>query len=166
MKEAREMMGKFAWSEEMSVGVPALDADHRCIVRIIDLLHDVEGEDARRVIETVLDTLVVYCRYHFAREEGVMEWCGFPGVEFHRGEHEGFARFVALLRQRYAAQGDSAIAGELRDYLTRWLCHHILIQDMAYKPYVLAPDGADVLMDEAAPRRGDHVEPFPAAIAP
>jgi hemerythrin len=60
MKEAREMMGKFAWSEEMSVGVPALDADHRCIVRIIDLLHDVEGEDARRVIETVLDTLVVY----------------------------------------------------------------------------------------------------------
>ena len=84
-------MIEFAWSEEMSVGVPALDADHRCLVRIVNLLRDVEGEDARRAVETVLDTLVVYCRYHFAREERVMAWCRFPGVGVHRGEHEEFA---------------------------------------------------------------------------
>ena len=158
-------MAGFSWSEGMSVGVPALDADHRCIVRIINLLQDVEGEDARRVIETVLDTLVVYCRYHFAREERVMAWCGFPGVGFHQEEHEGFAHVLTRLRQRCAAEGDSAIVGDLQDCLTRWLCHHILIQDMAYKPYVLVADGADVLMDETTQPRGDHVDGFPAAIA-
>jgi hemerythrin len=31
-------MAGFSWSEGMSFGVPALDADHRCIVRIINLL--------------------------------------------------------------------------------------------------------------------------------
>jgi hemerythrin len=149
----------------MSVGVPALDADHRCIVCIINLLQDVECEDARRVIESVLETLVVYCRYHFAREERVMAWCRFPGVDFHRSEHEGFARFVTVLRQRYAAEGDDAIAGELRDYLTRWLCHHILIQDMAYKPYVLAADSTDVLADLVDQPPSEHTDPFATAIA-
>jgi hypothetical protein len=28
------------------------------------------------------------------------------------------------------------VAKGLFDYLTEWLRHHILIQDMAYKPYV------------------------------
>lgn len=133
----------------MSVGVPALDADHRSIVRIVNLLQDIEGEDARRIVETVLDTLSVYCRYHFAREERVMAWCGFPGVASHRGEHEGFTLALARLHQQYAMERDPAVVGELRDRLTRWLCHHILIQDMAYKPYVLAAEGGDTVADEA-----------------
>jgi hemerythrin len=45
-------MAGFVWSEQMSVGVPALDADHRCLVRLVNLLRDIEGEDARRAVET------------------------------------------------------------------------------------------------------------------
>lgn len=121
----------------MSVGVPALDSDHRCLVRIINLLMEVEqGADVRSTIETVLETLAMYARYHFAREERLMEACGFPASRFHCDEHEGFTRFVRQLRARLAGRDDPAIARELLDYLTEWLCHHILIQDMAYKPYV------------------------------
>jgi hemerythrin len=146
----------------MSVGVPVLDADHRCIVRIINLLRESEGEDRHRVIETVLDTLVGYCRYHFAREEEVMAWCGFPGVDFHRGEHESFV--VTFLRERFADGYDAELANEMQDYLTRWLCHHILIQDMAYKPYVIAADSTNVLAGVADRSSRDHVDPFTAAI--
>ena len=32
-------------------------------------------------------------------------------------------------------QDDGTMARELLDYLTAWLRHHILIQDMAYKAY-------------------------------
>ena len=144
MGGAGEVMIKFAWTENMSVGVPTLDADHRCIVRIINTLQDVDEENADCVVDRALDSLVAYCRYHFAREERVMRGCGFPALDFHRGEHEGFTRFVCDLRQRYARQTDSAIIDELREYLARWLCHHILIQDMAFKPYVLAASNAGV----------------------
>jgi hemerythrin len=143
-------MAGIEWCEEMSVGVPALDADHQCIVRIINLLQDVEEEDARRVVETVLETLVLYCRYHFGREEQVMAGCAFPGLDFHRGEHEGFARFVSRLKERDAVRADAAMAERLQDYLTQWLCHHILIQDMAYKSYVLAAENAGTLPQLAA----------------
>lgn len=146
------------WCEQMSVGVPALDADHQCILRIINLLDDLGDEDPRRVVETVLETLVVYCRHHFGREEQVMAGCGFPGLEFHRAEHEGFARFVSRLWQRHATRADAGVTGALRDYLTRWLYHHILIQDMAYKPYVLAAAEAGTLPDLA----GHAVPPIEA----
>jgi hemerythrin-like metal-binding protein len=126
-----------AWSESMSVGVAALDADHRCLVRIISLLENVQDEDAGRVVDVVLDTLVVYCRYHFAREEQVMAGCGFPALSFHKSEHAGFTGMVRRLRERNAVRSDAAMARELLDCLTSWLCHHILIQDMAYKPYAI-----------------------------
>jgi hemerythrin-like metal-binding protein len=121
----------------MSVGVPALDSDHRCLVRIINLLREVDhGAEARSTIETVLETLTIYARYHFAREERLMEKCGFPASQFHRAEHEDFADYIHGLRVRSAGRATPHLARELFDYLTQWLRHHILIQDMAFKPYV------------------------------
>ncbi len=40
------------------------------------------------------------------------------------------------MRDRYAGEGDQTMTVELPDYLKNWLNHHILVQDMAYKPYV------------------------------
>jgi len=130
-------MSCFQWSKEMSVGVSALDSDHKCLIRIIDLLHDIrDHEDSQRMIETVLDTLLVYGRHHFAREERVMAACRFPGHAFHHSEHQGFAKHIKSLRNRFKGKGDPKMASELLDYLSNWLRHHILIQDMAFKPYV------------------------------
>lgn len=140
----------FAWSEEMSVGVPALDADHRGIIRMINMLHSADEQNAGYVADNALDGVIAYCDYHFAREERVMMGCGFPGLEFHRREHEEFTRFVSGLRERYSRQ-DTTVIEELGDYLTRWLCHHILIQDMAYKPYVLAAPDGNLLPDLPLP---------------
>jgi hemerythrin len=155
----------FAWSEEMSVGVPALDADYRGIIRIINMLQGADKENAGKFADAALDRLVAYCDCHFAREEQVMIRCGFPGLEFHRGEHEGFTRFVSGLRERYTRQADTSIIDELHDYLTRWLCHHILIQDMAYKPYVLAAADANLLPDLPMPP-GDQDSRNRTALSP
>lgn len=136
-------MAACPWTEAMSVGVPALDSDHRCLVRIINLLAEVDhGAEARSTVETVLETLAMYARYHFAREERVMEQCGFPASHFHRAAHEEFTDYVHGLRVRLAGRGTPDLAKELFDYLTQWLRHHILIQDMAYKPYVRGVHGA------------------------
>jgi len=126
-------MSDFAWTEAMSVGVPALDADHRCLVRIINLLNEAQGNDTGRVIEIVMDTLAAYARFHFAREEQVMSACGFPALSVHAIEHEGFCRTIAALAKE---QAGPAAAAELLEYLKGWLLHHILIQDMAYRPYI------------------------------
>jgi hemerythrin-like metal-binding protein len=67
MGRADEVMIEFAWTEEMSVGVPALDCDHRSLVRIINTLQDVDEQNAELAVNRALETLIAYCRYHFAK---------------------------------------------------------------------------------------------------
>jgi hemerythrin len=134
---SQEETANLRWSSAMSVGVPALDSDHRCLVRIISLLRGVEdGEETRTMIDTVLDTLTAYAWFHFAREERVIEAFAFPHVEVHQDEHRHFARFMDTLRRRYAGRAEPGLANYLFEELADWIRHHILIQDMAFKPSI------------------------------
>lgn len=154
----RTSMGYFHWTEAMSVGVEPLDADHRCLVRIINLLHSLQDEDdTGRTVARVLDTLKTYGRVHFKREERVMDVARFPGNAFHRAEHQGFLRYMEFLRSRYSGSSDPRAGRELFDYLTGWLRHHILIQDMAYKPYVNNVANLESIAEDAAPSLADRL---------
>jgi hemerythrin-like metal-binding protein len=143
----------------MSVGVPAIDSDHKCLIRIIDLLDEIhDQEDSQRMIDTVLDTLLVYSRHHFAREERVLAACRFPGRAFHHSEHQGFAQHIQSLRKRFSGKGDLKMASELLDYLVGWLRHHILIQDMAFKPYVAGKPRAEQVARLSGPNLLDMAD--------
>jgi hemerythrin-like metal-binding protein len=133
----QEETANLRWSDAMSVGVPTLDSDHRCLLRIISLLRGVEdGAETRTMIETVLDTLAAYARFHFAREERVTAAFAFPQAEVHQNEHRDFARFMDSLRTRYAGRAEPGLAHPVFEELADWMRHHILIQDMAFKPFI------------------------------
>lgn len=125
------------WSESMSVGESRLDADHKALIRLINRLHDsLEAGVESAALGEVFGRLISYTRFHFIREEKVMQACGYPQAEAHEEEHASFTRHIMEVRDRYARDADPALIRELLDYLKDWLSHHILIQDMAYKPYV------------------------------
>ena len=125
------------WSESMSVGESRLDADHKAIIRLINQLHDnLEAGADSATLGEVFDSLINYTRFHFKREEKVMQACRYPDAKAHEEEHAGFTRHIEEIRDRYARNADSALIRGLLDYLKDWLSHHILTQDMAYKPYV------------------------------
>jgi hemerythrin-like metal-binding protein len=144
-------MSSLKWNDAMSVGVPMLDADHRCLMRIINLLSDVSDAEAPAVIETVLETLLIYGQFHFTREERLMSCYNFPGAKVHVNEHLGFVKAIEDLRNRWQQRHVPGMAGELMEYLRDWLQHHILIQDMAYKPYVFDSSSAQQIAELAAP---------------
>ena len=126
----------------MSVGVPRLDRDHRVLIGLINRLG---GERAAQpddpVIGEVLQALVAYTAFHVAREEQVMEACGFAELETHREEHKLLAAEVSGLHSRFLRARQSVSHDDLLRFLTDWLNHHILLQDMAYRP--LVGDGRD-----------------------
>ena len=132
-----EPMPYYRWTESMSVGIPLLDEDHKALIRLINRLHASLAAGAKFVeLEDIFDRLVAYIEFHFTREEKVMEVSGYPFAAAHREEHEGFTQAIYEMRDRYAREGDQTMTAELPDYLKKWLNHHILVQDMAYKPYV------------------------------
>ena len=138
-------MAFYEWSESMSVGVELIDSDHKALIDLINRLHDMLTGDAGAAgkpgaaggpsPEEVFDTLIAYTEIHFAREEKVMQACGFPATASHQDEHADFTTRVYDIRDKVLAGDASPLTQELLDYLKDWLNAHILIQDMAYKPY-------------------------------
>ena len=137
-------MPYFQWCDSMSVGVALLDSDHQALINLINRLHEyLEREEDQAVLDEVFDKLVAYIDFHFAREEKVMEACEYPMVEGHREEHLRFTQEIRYVRDRYVRGGDAEIGQELLNFLKDWLTHHILVQDMDYKPHAQGNPRAD-----------------------
>ena len=129
-------MAFYKWTEAMSVGVPLVDSDHRALIGVINRLHDrVEGDGKPSDLAEIFDALIAYTEFHFAREEKVMAACNFPPAKSHQEEHASFTQRIYDLRERHARDPSAAMMHDLLDYLKDWLSHHILIQDMAFKPF-------------------------------
>jgi len=125
---------RIEWSDALSVGVSQLDRDHQIIIDLINRLDRAETESD---LTDVLNTLLAYTEYHFYREERVMEVCDYPELEAHRQEHVQLAEDVAELQRRHGEGDPGVTAHVLRDFVANWLAHHILLEDMAYKPYAI-----------------------------
>lgn len=128
------------WTEAMSVGLEELDEDHRMLIRVINQLDANAGGDGRReTLRQCLNSLRRYAEFHFAREEKVLTTVNFPGIGVQQDEHRDFvARIQDVARRFEATEGPApdVIDRDLLNFLRDWLSHHILIEDMAYRPYV------------------------------
>ncbi len=128
------------WTDDMSVGLLELDDDHKLIIEAINQL-DENANDATRkdVVRQCLMRLRRYAEFHFAREENVLAACAFPALAVQKKEHQDFVKFIQEATQRFDAKpAESAeiISQELLGFLRDWLRNHILIEGMAYRPYV------------------------------
>ena len=136
------------WSEGLSVGVPSLDADHKTLVGLLKRLEGTGTHEDPATVGAVLETLMAYTHFHFCREEKVMEACGYPHLAAHRDEHEALTRDVRRLRGRYDGDPSAVTRTQLLSFLMTWLNHHILLTDMAYRPYAANRPEADAAAAE------------------
>lgn len=139
-------MSLIVWQESYSVGVGAIDRDHRLIINLINQLHDAhETAQTTDVVSSVLNILCEYVERHFAVEEVAMERGGYPHIEQHRREHRRLSERVQEMRQLYADGEYAAVGPDMLIFLTHWLSNHILGPDMRYRPWV---QGIEVSHDE------------------
>ena len=126
----------YKWSESMSVGMPEIDSDRKALIRLINQLHNNLHTKSATVLSEILDSLIACVEFQFAREERVMEAGGYPGTEPHKEEHVSFTNDVYEMRDCCTPSAEAAVIRELLDFLKIWLNHHVLIQDVAYKPFI------------------------------
>lgn len=131
-------MALLEWNDKMSVGVPALDEDHKKLLALVNELHSVVRKQASPdIIERVLRDLVSYADYHFEAEERLMRLCRYPDLEAHQACHESLRKQVTVLSERFAREGH-AVRLKMFDFLSDWLMRHILGEDMKYKDAMTA----------------------------
>jgi NNP family nitrate/nitrite transporter-like MFS transporter len=122
------------WRDEYSVGVEAMDLQHKRLVQLINDLDEViqkggHFDEFRPVVDEVID----YTKTHFTSEEAYLEKIGYDDLENHKETHAVLIRQVEDLR-REAEGGDPDVMSRFLFFLQSWLVGHIVGIDMKYSP--------------------------------
>jgi hemerythrin-like metal-binding protein len=124
------------WSDSLSVGVKAMDDQHRVLVGILNDLHTAMlAGKAHTITGELLHKLVEYTKFHFACEEELMQEAGFAGLAAHHQRHQELTREVELFVGRYQ-RGEEMLNIHLMNFLRDWLSHHILEEDREYGTWI------------------------------
>lgn len=120
------------WKDEYSVGIDVLDDDHRKLLNLINKFQTAvqykTGEDFEK---EALTEVIAYTKYHFEREEKMMEEAGYDDLEAHKKLHQTMITKIDEFMLEYEKQGHTALE-EVADYLQSWLVGHINGTDQEY----------------------------------
>ncbi|MEH6631423.1 MAG: ATP-binding protein [Halopseudomonas aestusnigri] len=123
------------WNDSMRVGVDSIDRDHQYLVSLLNSITH-EDFDARR-LDTFFEELSAYTKYHFHREEVVMEACNYPNLDRHLLHHQDF---VLQLKDRqnnwYLTKNNNPdFIPRFQEETRVWLYNQILANDVDLAKY-------------------------------
>jgi len=130
-------MTLLVWDKRLSVGAPAMEAQHRLLVESLNELHNaVMRGEPRAVTGMFLRTFMAYTRNHHAAEETLMARVDYPEVQQHRALHRELMQNLVTELAR-VDRGEITVTVEFLHFLRDWLVNHIQKVDRAYLPWIV-----------------------------
>jgi hemerythrin len=131
-------MDHISWTDDLAVGVDAIDDQHKQFFKAANGLADAmwEGRGKEEVGKT-LDFLADYAALHFRDEEKLMTKYDYPDYPTQKKAHEAFTRQLKDLQDRYRdGESASSIAIALLNGACDWFRTHIRVMDKPMGLYV------------------------------
>ena len=120
------------WTDSLSVGVPAMDEQHKKLIAMINNLNTaMSSGEAARSVGPILDALVEYAAIHFAHEEELMQSHRYQALEPHRAIHRQFVARAIALKNDFSS-GKTLMSRDVMLFLKDWLVNHIMGTDKKY----------------------------------
>ncbi len=120
------------WKDEYSVGIKAMDNDHKKLLNLINQLQTaVDYYTGKEFEQKALDELVDYTKTHFKREENLLKENDYADIEAHKKQHENFINKINESVEQYKNSADATIIDTL-EFLKVWLIKHINGTDKEY----------------------------------
>lgn len=119
------------WNETLSVGIPAMDEDHRHLLGLLRQAREAaEAYTDSATLQRLLDELMDCTQHHFRREEAIMQACGYPGTTNHCQVHELLIRQIEKMRKEL--HRGTLTERALLLFLSDWWINHIQGMDRFY----------------------------------
>ena len=135
------MIKKFqpiTWNDDMSVGIDIIDNDHKKLLSLVnemDYILEAGMPVKDSAIASVLSELMDYTRYHFRREEIVMEVCDYPRIQDHKQAHKTLVGQVQSFVDGFNHKHPGFDPKILRFFMEDWLVEHIMKMDKDFAIY-------------------------------
>ncbi len=129
-------MALLTWDSSYSVGVKAIDEQHKKLFNLInDLFDAMKAGNGKGVIAEIIQELTNYTVYHFGYEEKLFEKFGYPDTAAHNKEHQNFVETVSKFKKEFA-EGSVLLSMEVMTFLKNWLQKHIKGTDQHYTVFL------------------------------
>jgi hemerythrin-like metal-binding protein/PAS domain S-box-containing protein len=116
--------------QELDMGLPLLDQQHRRVIGAFNQLAEVLGPGGQAMEqERALSSFTEVTLTHFGVEETLMESLGYPRTREHQECHVRLIVQINTLSDQIR-QGQLAISSALLDFLESWLLHHTQDEDL------------------------------------
>jgi hemerythrin-like metal-binding protein len=126
----------FKWDDSFSVGVVAMDDQHKKLFRMVnDLYKAMKAKRAKEAMNGIVDELISYTAMHFKEEEQVMAKAGYPDLAKHKEIHKALVGKV-LDVQKKLKSGQATVGIDLLNFLKDWLVNHIKGTDKKYGQHI------------------------------
>lgn len=117
------------WKDEYSVGIEAVDHEHKELIALINRLYaGLESADARTTVPAFFGDLLRAIGSHFALEEKFMREHAYPGLDRHKADHERLLDELRDIMEAFEA-ADEVDSVELADRLDVWFTRHFRTHD-------------------------------------
>ena len=122
-----------AWDERLCVGIDVIDEDHKRLVDLVNELHrSITSQAGAEVSVAIFDRLADATRFHFAREEALLDETGYEDTAEHKRGHHDLILQIQDLKAKFRHNVLTAPPALIMDFLKDWLTEHILISDKKY----------------------------------
>jgi len=123
----------FPWNKNFDTGISEIDEQHKVLVSLINQLASHLGNDSElSLLDQTFERLAEYAIYHFQSEERIWEKY-FPtdsSLKGHKQTHANFIEAVQDLKKEENVKPINEVIEDVLSFLTHWLAHHILDNDM------------------------------------
>ncbi|MDD3288172.1 MAG: bacteriohemerythrin [Alphaproteobacteria bacterium] len=134
-----EKVDLLKWSNNYSIGIPSIDAQHMKIIDMLNILHvGIMSKRSKAALEIVIRDLIAYAETHFKYEEDIFEKIKYPERSLHISEHEALRKRVSEFQKKFEEGNDGTIALQLLNFLREWLIRHIQKEDKEYSSFLIA----------------------------
>lgn len=133
------------WKDELSVGVPQIDAQHKKLIEAVNDLFDAcgQGKGRQKIAET-MQFMEDYTKEHFAAEEKLQLKCGYTGYASHHDLHQGFVQDVGRYKAQLEKEGPTIkLVAEFNTFVSTWLIKHISIEDRKIGVFLRASEAGN-----------------------
>lgn len=127
-------MSHFLWSPKYSVGVEAMDNQHKKLIDILNHLDKaIEDKKNKAALGEIIKELIVYAQTHFQAEEQYLLQNNYKDLLQHKKEHELFIINVQKFCDDYK-KDKLTLRFEIGVFIKNWLVKHICDSDKKYDP--------------------------------
>lgn len=117
-------MTLLAWKPEYSVGIEAVDFEHREMIEMINKLYEeMSGRKDVDSIEQFLGDIHATIAAHFALEERIMQRSAYAEYDAHKDDHEELLDQIRDLMDTFASDPDTGCK-RLQERLSGWFGAH------------------------------------------